>query len=243
MIIHMLSPFAHDSVHYPGGKGLSFRHIINLMPPHERYIETHLGGGAVMRHKRPARENIGIELDERVVGLWQRRGLGATTVVRGCVLEVLPTLCPDGDTLIYSDPPYPVTARRSRRYYRHDYDEADHLRLLELLKTVPAMVVISGYECGLYDEALSGWHRTTYQTRTHQDTVTEIAWTNFEPGSVLHDYRFVGTTFRERERFRRRTGRLAGELGRAADLELNAALATLGEQRPDALLEAARRLR
>jgi hypothetical protein len=53
----------------------------------------------------------------------------------------------------------------------------------------------------------------------------------------------VGTNFRERERFRRRTGRLLGELGRAADLELNAALAALGEQRPDALLAAAGRLK
>src|SRR3954470_21500968 len=88
MIVHMLSPFAHDSVHYPGGKGLSFRHIINLMPPHGRYIETHLGGGAVMRHKRPARENIGIDLDDRVVDLWRRRDHRTTTVVHGCVLEV-----------------------------------------------------------------------------------------------------------------------------------------------------------
>ncbi|ODS31873.1 MAG: D12 class N6 adenine-specific DNA methyltransferase, partial [Candidatus Scalindua rubra] len=24
------------------------------MPPHEVYIETHLGGGAVMRNKRPS---------------------------------------------------------------------------------------------------------------------------------------------------------------------------------------------
>jgi len=47
--------------HYPGGKGGVFQRLINLMPPHEVYIETHLGGDAVMRNKRPAERNIGLE--------------------------------------------------------------------------------------------------------------------------------------------------------------------------------------
>ena len=37
--------------------------IIALMPPHDTYIETHLGGGAVMRNKPPARNNIAIDID------------------------------------------------------------------------------------------------------------------------------------------------------------------------------------
>ncbi len=37
------------------------------MPPHEIYIEAHLGGGAVMRHKYPAKRNIGIEIDSEVI--------------------------------------------------------------------------------------------------------------------------------------------------------------------------------
>jgi DNA adenine methylase len=55
---------------YPGGKGAAYKKLINLMPPHEVYIETHLGGGAVMRNKRPARSNIGIEIDSEVVEMW-----------------------------------------------------------------------------------------------------------------------------------------------------------------------------
>jgi len=34
-----------------------------LMPPHDTYIETHLGGGAIMRRKPPALHNIAIDLD------------------------------------------------------------------------------------------------------------------------------------------------------------------------------------
>ena len=34
---------------YPGGKGGNgfYQKIINLIPPHDVYIETHLGGGAI----------------------------------------------------------------------------------------------------------------------------------------------------------------------------------------------------
>ena len=50
---------------YFGGKSGAgvFQTLINLMPPHEVYIEPFLGGGAVMRLKRPAPLNLGIELD------------------------------------------------------------------------------------------------------------------------------------------------------------------------------------
>lgn len=46
---------------YPGGKGTSFQKIINQIPPHRVYIEPFLGHGAVMREKRPALLNIGID--------------------------------------------------------------------------------------------------------------------------------------------------------------------------------------
>jgi DNA adenine methylase len=38
--------------------------IIALMPPHDTYIESHLGGGAIMKRKPPALRNIGIDLNE-----------------------------------------------------------------------------------------------------------------------------------------------------------------------------------
>jgi DNA adenine methylase len=49
--------------YYPGGKGTVYHKIINLMPPHEVYIEPFLGGAAIMRRKLPAQLNIGIDLD------------------------------------------------------------------------------------------------------------------------------------------------------------------------------------
>ena len=43
--------------------------IIALMPPHDTYIETHLGGGAIMKRKPPALTNLGIDLNAYVLSL------------------------------------------------------------------------------------------------------------------------------------------------------------------------------
>jgi DNA adenine methylase len=59
-------------MNYPGGKGGVYQRLINLMPPHEVYIETHLGGGAVIRKKKQANKNIGIEIDPNVIELWTK---------------------------------------------------------------------------------------------------------------------------------------------------------------------------
>jgi len=47
--------------------------------------------------------------------------------------------------LVYSDPPYLHHTRTLGRRYRYDYEEADHIELLELLKTLPCNVILSGY--------------------------------------------------------------------------------------------------
>ena len=41
--------------------------LIAMMPPHDTYIETHLGGGAIMRRKPAALHNIGIDRDARAL--------------------------------------------------------------------------------------------------------------------------------------------------------------------------------
>jgi len=66
---------------YPGGKNGAgtYQKIINLMPPHDVYIEPFLGGGAVMRLKRPAALNIGLDLSAASIGAF-RDSSGALAV-------------------------------------------------------------------------------------------------------------------------------------------------------------------
>lgn len=60
---------------YLGSKAASrvYQKIIAEMPPHDTYIETHLGSGAVMFHKPLAARTIGIDVDENAFKLTRDR--------------------------------------------------------------------------------------------------------------------------------------------------------------------------
>ena len=227
---------------YRGGKGRAYQHLINLMPPHGRYVETHLGNGAVLRHKREATTSIGIDLDPRVVMAWRKVAPAGLRLIKGDASAWLPRLnLAEGD-LVYSDPPYVAASRRTGRYYRHDYGDAEHRRLLDVLLGLDCMVVLSGYRSGLYDEMLASWHRHDYRAVTHNGVVTESVWTNFAPGDVLHDYSYIGATFRQREAHRRRLDRILRTFEDADPVERNAALARVAASDPGAIIEASRRV-
>ncbi len=177
------------------------------MPPHRTYIEAFLGGGSVIRHKRPAERSIGIDIDPAVIAHWRSERWPATELRCANACEFLCSFEFSGDELVYADPPYLPQTRRRPRCYRHDFTHEDHLTLLRTLKRLPCAVVLSGYPSTLYDDALIGWSRLLFQGTSHAGRRTEALWLNFEPGDALHDYRFVGGSFRERERIRRMAAR------------------------------------
>ena len=89
-------------------------------------------------------------------------------------------------TLFYLDPPYVKSTRTSiattsgGRYYNHEMSDEDHSLLLERVKDLSGMVVMSGYASALYDDALVGWERHTFPSRAsgHRGTVIreEVVW-------------------------------------------------------------------
>lgn len=181
---------------YPGGKGKIYQRVINLMPPHRIYVESHLGGGAVLRHKQPALLNIGIDINPRPLQAFAAYGADFKFMCADAV-AVIEALRPTPDMLIYADPPYLPATRRAARVYRHDYSESDHERLLYCLRELRCMVMISGYPNELYDRMLEGWQGESFFGASHVGLREEMIWMNFSPG-VLHDTRYVGDTFRDR---------------------------------------------
>jgi site-specific DNA-adenine methylase len=199
---------------YPGGKGKCYQRIINLMPRHSTYIESHLGGGAVMRNKKPAQTNIGIDCDHRVIERWREQP-SVCELVAGDAIEFLLSYPFQGGELVYADPPYLRSTRRAAgKLYRHDLEEADHVRLLEVLKGLPCMVMVSGYQSQLYDEILAGWRRVSFMAKTHVDLREECVWLNFDAPRRLHDGTHLGSTFRERQSVKRRHQRWIERLDR-----------------------------
>ena len=116
---------------------------------------------------------------------------------------------------IYSDPPYLRRTRTSKHRYRFDYEEADHLELLELLKGVACQVMVSGYRSALYEQRLEGWRRVELQVMNHAGVRTECVWMNFAPDRV-HWARYAGRNFTDRQRIKRKARELGPALRGAA---------------------------
>lgn len=194
-------------VRFPGGKFRCYQKLINLIPPHRVYIETHLGGGAVLRHKEPAELNIGIDIDPRVIQMFVGRFDEHFQFVTSTAEEFLVAYDFVGDEFIYADPPYWPTTRRSHRTrYRHDYTEEMHVRLLRVLRSLPCAVMISGYGNATYDEILRDWRKQVFTGTSHVGRREETVWLNFE-SAVLHDTKFLGVTFRDRQAIKRKRAR------------------------------------
>ena len=84
------------------------------------------------------------------------------------------------EALIYLDPPYVRSTRKSGRLYRCEMTDDQHQEMLEIITHTRAKVVISGYDNDLYARYLSGWN--IYQTETHTtsaEVVEETIWTNY----------------------------------------------------------------
>lgn len=197
-------------MNYKGGKNSEgvAQWIINQMPPHDDYIEAFAGSAAVLRMKRPAIINIAIEIDGHVAQdlLSYFSVMPAVDVVCDDALHYLRKMRCTRSTLIYLDPPY---LRETRRWqgpiYRHEFwSVEEHTKLLKILLKLPCMVAISGYRSSLYDAMLAGWRRTEkHVTLRNGLDAMECLWMNYPEPVALHDYRFLGNNFRERERLKR----------------------------------------
>ena len=181
---------------YLGSKAASgvYQKIIAEMPPHDTYIETHLGSGAVMFHKPLAARTIGIDVDENAFKLTRDRwsDMGETPprlhLYHGDAVDFLERedFTQHGRVLVYSDPPYLLETRTSRARYRHEYTVADHERLLACLINLPenVSVILSGYPSQLYDDRLTGWRSKEFQAMTRGGVRTEKIWMNYPEGRV-----------------------------------------------------------
>lgn len=149
-----------------------------------------------------------------------------------------------GAALIYCDPPYMRETCKSRCRYKYDLSDVDHRRLLRVLQELnalqdPPMLMISGYDSPLYREMLpiakpempwNGWQHQTFQAMTRGGKqATEHLWFNFPPPVELHDYRYQGKNWRDRERMKRRQATWTNRLKKMAPYEREALLNAIRE--------------
>ena len=219
---------------YPGGKSGAgvYQQIINQIPPHRVYIEPFLGGGAVMKYKRPSIVSIGVDSDTKVVANWSSIHQPGRIIKCDDAISFLEHYDWQGDEFVYCDPPYLFETRSCKRpIYSHEFGTVNqHLDLLNVLQHLSCNVAISGYQSSLYTQMLVTWRTISYQTRTRGGgIVREWLWMNYPMPVELHDYRYLGQNFRQRERIKRIKTRWLARLERMDDLERYALLSTIDE--------------
>jgi len=222
---------------YPGGKNSVYQKIINLIPPHQTYIEAFAGSGAILRYKRPAACTIAIDaepsaLEELRWSIAENNDMDQRIeFVNADAIKWLAEYPFRGNEFIYADPPYLLSTRRQHRHiYRCELDEPGHIALLDVLKHLPCKVMLSGYWSELYDQALAGWVTSSFQAITRSgQKATEYLWMNYPTPIELHDYRYLGGDFRERERIKRKKQRWVERLKKMPRLERQALLSALDQ--------------
>jgi DNA adenine methylase len=194
---------------YPGGKAGAgvYQRLICMIPPHRVYVEPFLGGGAVMKHKLPAAESHGIDKSEAALVVFPP--ISGLRLHHGDALAWLRAFAWQGDELVYAGPPYPMATKSAERsLYDHELTDAEHAELLEILLDLPCMVMVSSYWSELYADALGAWRLEIFPAMTRGGRLAvEHVWLNFPEPFELHDYRFLGCNFRERQRIKRKQER------------------------------------
>lgn len=233
--------------------------MICQIPPHDVWISGFAGQCAVTTHLAPARRRIVIDRDPAAAEWWRDQNVevyccDAVEWLRhyfglyrqpespkaaagpGCVAEsggLVPgrRIGRPCRTVVYADPPYPITSRRSgRRRYAWEMTDSDHADLLAVLLRLPCWVLVHSYPNPLYQEHLAGWRTWTYRAQTRGGPATEQVWANYPEPTELHDYRWIGRSKREREKLAKRRRRLIRWLDCLPSRERAQLLAAVGDR-------------
>lgn len=217
---------------YLGGKGNCYSQIIGMMPSHRVYIETHLGGGAVMRAKRPAMRQIGVDIDEKVIEAWRQRA-APCELIQDDAVAFLARYSFVGDEVVYCDPPYPLECRNERNRYRHEYNDDDHATLLDVLLSLKCRVLISGQPTALYNDRLAKWRCVSFNAAARRGMRRELLWMNFAEPEFLSDPLKSAGGFRERERIKRRLKTMQKKVDQMTGIERSLFFDWIAENYPE----------
>ena len=198
---------------YNGGKESdgTYQKIINMIPPHDIYNELFLGNGAILRHKKLAQYSIGIDKDSEVIEAWKNNNIPGCHFINSDAISWLENFKVPAaifkqmgfEIFTYLDPPYPKSCRKNPQdLYRHEMTDADHIKLLNVTRSISSPILISSYPNEIYNEILKDWNTIEFKSTTRNGAAIEKLWFNYELPEKLHDYKYLGNDYRERERIK-----------------------------------------
>ena len=218
---------------YPGGKNSTgvYQAIINQIPPHEIFITGFAGNCGVLANKVKAPvANFAIDLDKKVIDGWNK--IPGITAVNCDAISWIPKQISNYQSeinaavhkvFIFLDPPYlkEVRSHQANLYTHEMTDPASHKKLIELILKIPFPVMLSHYPCKLYDDALKDWRTVDFTGRTRNGTRIDRLYMNYPEPTALHDYRYIGNDYREREEYKKAKKNMIAKFKRMQPLERN----------------------
>lgn len=205
-----------------GGSGVA-QWIINKMPKHDVYIEPFCGCAVVASLKKLAMvDNVLIDVNSGIIDELKQHSFSKDfTLICDDSLAIIDRLISDyigqgKKVLIYLDPPYLPETRSSFSSCQYSYELTilQHSWLLSFMKDkllqFPKNLyfMISGYKSDMYMSMLECFFYFDFQTMSRGGIRTESLWTSFNPDDyVKHQYDYVGSTFTDRQRIKRKSSR------------------------------------
>lgn len=252
-MIASVKPFLKAAMSYPGNKGFqhAVRNIVNLIPPHQLYVEPFAGSAGIARNICGGHGMILNDIDPHVyldlmryfpdatIGkdialesiVWMEVFIGNfQTILYNLdafhLLEMIQGLdIPSSmakQVFIYLDPPYPIHSRRSRKaIYNYEMSNADHVKLLRTVLQCSYNCMISTYPNDLYAYMLKDWNMHQFKTSVHGSSGKELIYFNYDPPQELHDYQFLGKDSWDRQRINRKVQRTLRKFSELPALERN----------------------
>ena len=200
-------------IEFAGAKTQSglYQWIINLIPWHMVYVEPFAGTGAIYRKKKTATRSLLVDKDISYIF-----NLPSIQFIEGCGIEVLEcrsNFYDDSRTFIYCDPPYVLSTRENRKYYKHEMSDEDHIRFLNVARSLKCNILISGYWSEMYSHLLSDWNCESkiVKNRMNQER-EEFVWFNYDKPAVPFDLQFIGDNSRDRWNLKQKAKRWKSRL-------------------------------
>jgi DNA adenine methylase len=158
-------------------------------------IKSHMGFGSNAVHRVSGFRAAGLRAGVLPVHNWSDLPAVIRQVAerfRGVVIENRDALdvmaANDGDAVLhYVDPPYVLGTRSDGgRDYAHEMTDAQHSDLLVFLRGLKGRVMLSGYPCPAYDDALRGWRRLERDVLADgARRRVEVLWLNWQEDRLL----------------------------------------------------------
>ena len=189
---------------YTGNKNFPgvIEFLVNHLPKSERYFSLFFGGGGLETCKYTSgakficseknKECIKYQNDTAVIEFLDYKDLIDNFVF-------------DGQDFVFADPPYTLNTRRSsRKYYKFEFEENDHIDFLNIIKPIEAKIMITHPACELYNEELKKWKKIPFEYQTRKGIFKDCLWLNYSPEDiVLLNYDVLGNNFTERQAIKR----------------------------------------